>query len=144
MPFVIASFALILAATSATPPAKECPDFPDKLRSCTPYKCTYTDPMFGIKIEHDIVGVDKKGMCTFIDHMPGDTHMDCLWNEATRKEAADYYKAITGAKWSQKTTMENNKAVTHTYVEGKEIQSTLANAINDGTCKITMPPRKKK
>lgn len=116
-----------------------CDAFPDKLDSCTEYKCQFVHPFTGENMTKEILGIiDEK--CNYVEQMPNNGKMECKYLESMRKAAAQYYKDVAGA---ESTGVEVNASLvsgevkTRYTIDGKEVANPLEEAMNDGQCVIS-------
>ena len=119
--------------------AANCDAFPDKLSSCTKYKCQFVHPFTGETMQKEITGI-VGGKCNYIEQMPNNGKMECNYTTSQRTAAAQYYKDVAVAE-SNGTSMNLNlgsgeQKTTYT-IDGKEVENPLQTFMTDGTCVIS-------
>lgn len=139
--FAIIVGASMLSGSTATH-AEECAEFVANLKSCKPYKCTFTHPLTGEKMTKSIIGF-KGGKCFYAEQMPNGGRMDCAYTDKFRKTVAAYYEKVeaaaaagkslgASAKWDS-----SGKTETRHTIDETPIENPLQEALNAGQCKIS-------
>lgn len=116
-----------------------CDAFPEKLYSCTKYKCQFIHPMTGETMEREILGIID-GKCNYVEQMPNNGLMECKYTESMRKAAAKYYKDVAAAEssgTSVKADLGSGEVETKYTIDGKEVANPLQEAISNGQCIIS-------
>ncbi len=116
--------------------AANCDAFPDKLSTCTKYKCRFIHPFTKETMEKEIKGIIA-GRCNYIEEMPNNGKFECNYTESQRIVAAQYYKDIAEAESfgvRSKIDFFGDKEETTYTIDGKEVGNPLQTFINDGTC----------
>jgi len=116
-----------------------CDAFPDKLDSCTKYKCQFIHPFTGQPMVKEIFGLIN-GKCDYFEQMPNNGSMECNYTESMRKAAAQYYRDVAGAKsagMEAHVDFGSNKTETKYTIDGKEVSNPLQEAMTDGQCVIS-------
>lgn len=116
--------------------ATNCDAFPDKLSSCTKYKCQFVHPFTGETMQKEITGI-VGGECNYVEQMPNNGELECNYTTSQRTAAAQYYKDVAAAE-STGTSMNLNlgsgeQKITYT-IDGKEVENPLQTFFTDGTC----------
>lgn len=119
--------------------AANCDAFPDKLSSCTKYKCQFVHPFTGESMEKEITGI-VGGKCNYVEQMPNNGKMECNYTASQRTVVAQYYKDVAAAE-SSGTNMNldlgsGEQKTTYT-IDGKEVENPLQTFMTDGTCVIS-------
>lgn len=115
----------------------DCNEFPEKLRSCIPYKCQFTHPLTGQKMQRRIKGI-VEGECRYIEEMPGDGKMECSYTKSEREVAAQYYERIMAAgRVGVEVQISDEGIKTTSTINGKKIKNPLQEFLNEGICKIS-------
>ncbi len=119
--------------------AANCDAFPDKLSSCTKYKCQFVHPFTGETMQKEITGI-VGGKCNYVEQMPNNGKLECNYTTSQRTAAAQYYKDVAAAE-STGTSMNLNlgsgeQKTTYT-IDGKEVENPLQTFTTDGTCVIS-------
>lgn len=116
-----------------------CDAFPDKLNSCSNYKCQFTHPITGELMEKEILGIIGN-KCNYIEQMSNGGKMECKYTESMRKAVTQYYKDVAAAE-SVGTEINTNLGSGETEVkytiDGKEVSSPLSEAMTNGQCIIS-------
>lgn len=91
-----------------------CKEYAQKIRTCTPYFCTYRHPMFpDQKMVKKIVGREA-GFCKTEEQMPNNGLMTCLFTDDKLKRVAEFTKSL-----------------------GQKHKNIMQQWSNDGTCEIS-------
>ena len=119
--------------------AANCDEFPDNLKLCAKYKCQFTHPFTGEKMQKEILGIIN-GKCDYIEQLPNNGKMECKYTESQRVVAAQYYRDTASAK-SSGTNVEadlgsGERKVTYT-LDGKIVSNPLQDFIDNKTCLIS-------
>jgi hypothetical protein len=119
-----------------------CDTFPDKLETCTKFKCQYIHPFFvkeELIMEKEILGMvgDK---CSFTEQMPDDDHMECLYSEEERMGVAKYLRHRDAGEIdndSMEMSFGDDGETVSTYtVNGEEMENLGQTALDNGNCII--------
>ena len=116
-----------------------CDAFPEKLDSCTKYKCQFTHPMTGETMEKEILGIID-GKCNYVEQMPNNGLMECKYTDSMRKAAAKYYEDVAAAEssgTSVKADLGSGEVETKYTIDGKEVSNPLQEAMTNGQCIIS-------
>jgi PBP1b-binding outer membrane lipoprotein LpoB len=116
-----------------------CDAFPEKLDSCTKYKCQFTHPMTGETMEKEILGIID-GKCNYVEQMPNNGLMECKYTESMRKAAAKYYEDLASTEssgTSVKADLGSGEVETKYTIDGKEVANPLQEAMTNGQCVIS-------
>lgn len=92
---------------------EDCSDFPSKLATCTPYRCSYLHPMFGGEMKREIIGAEGEA-CKTTEEMPNNGSMSCSFPKIDLSTVISFYKS-----------------------DGKENASYLNRALGNGICTVT-------
>lgn len=114
----------------------ECLLLPEKLSSCTPYKCQFTHPFTGELTAREITGIVNE-KCNYTEEIPNNGKMECNYTENERKSVAQYYKDTYTTKPSIKIKGSINLQTGEATVDGKPYTNPLREAMNNGTCTIS-------
>ena len=113
--------------------ATNCNSFPDKLSTCSVYKCKFTHPFTGESMQKEILGI-VGGKCKYVEQMPAGGKMECNYVESSRKEVAKYYKNVAKAETTGTSlSLGEEEKITYT-INGKKVDNPLQELINDKTC----------
>ncbi|PIN91432.1 hypothetical protein COU57_00590 [Candidatus Pacearchaeota archaeon CG10_big_fil_rev_8_21_14_0_10_32_14] len=116
---------------------KECLNFPNKLKSCGQYSCEFEHPLTKTRMNRTIAGFEGN-FCKYIEDMPNNGKMECLFPKGDLQKYSDYYKILLKGKEIETSSRSNFNGTTDSkiIVDGEEIENYLSNALNNGTCKI--------
>ncbi|MET0086587.1 MAG: hypothetical protein ABW082_08735 [Sedimenticola sp.] len=125
--------------------ASECTEYADRLDACEPYECSFTHPFTGTPMKKSVIGPDDDGNCLTREQMPGNMTMECRFDEAYRKEVADYIRQVEAAeKSSTEARIAGGKTKVTTRLDGKAVANPLQAAMEKGLCKAIMPQGREK
>jgi hypothetical protein len=113
-------------------------EFPEKLEKGEAYSSTFIHPMTKEVLKREIVGMEGD-KCVYIEEMPNDGKMICKFSESERKAAAQYYRDMLTAKTSRtkvNLSSSENKVKAKYYINGKEVDNPLQEAVNSGSCVV--------
>jgi hypothetical protein len=117
----------------------ECAEYPDKLDSCSEYTCTFTHMLTGDEMTREIKGI-VNGKCLYTEEMPNNGRMDCEYTESMRKAVAQYYRDVIAAEsigTSVNTDLGSDDVKTTYTINGKEVESPLQEAFDNGQCVVS-------
>lgn len=116
----------------------DCDVLPNKLDSCTEYKCQFIHPFTGEAMIREIIGIiDEK--CNYVEEMPSNGKLECKYTESMRKAAAQYYKDVALAEsfgTEIKGDLGGETEIKYT-INGKEVENPLQEAMENGQCIIS-------
>lgn len=116
-----------------------CNTFPDKLSTCTKYKCQFVHPLTRGTMQKEITGIIG-GKCNYIEEMPNNGKMECNYTQSQRTVAAQYYKDVAAAETTGTNLhvdLGSGEQKTTYTIDGKEVENPLNTFLNDGTCIIS-------
>ena len=121
---------------------ENCDIFPNKLDSCTEYKCQFTHPLTGDLLTKEILGLTNDGKCNYIEEMPNSGKMECEYTESIRKAIVQYYEDLSNAESaglnaSIKFGTTGTEVETTYTLDGKEVENPLQEVLNNGQCVIS-------
>ena len=117
----------------------DCDEFPENLKKCSAYSCTYKHPMGAmmgnpnLMMKKSIVGLEN-GKCRVNEQMPNNGKMVCLFDKQSRDDVANYWETVMVAK---SVKSRGNGSKVSTRVNGKKVKDPLMAALNNGTCKVS-------
>ncbi len=114
----------------------------DKLESCEVFTQKIVHPFTEKLMERKIAGLSG-AKCLYIEEMPNNGKMECKYSEELRKAVAQLYRNTANAE----DVRSNVKASLSTdgqyeveakyFIDGKEVEDPLQEAMNNGTCVIS-------
>jgi fibronectin type 3 domain-containing protein len=124
------------AAPAASTTPKECADLNDKLDKCEAYKCEFTHPLTGEKLNKEILGlVDNK--CHYTEEMPNGGKLDCNYSTSLRAALVQYYKDLDSAtSYGTESNIGNGTKNTYT-IDGKVVDNPAQQALDTKECVIS-------
>ena len=117
--------------------SNSCDAFPDKLESCSVFKCQFIHPLSSVSMKKEITGL-VNGKCHYIEEMPNNGRMECNYEESFRKAVAQYYRDVDTAS-SSETNLSwkyGEASEIKYFVNGKEVVNPLQEASDTGVCLI--------
>jgi hypothetical protein len=116
-----------------------CDSFPDKLLTCTKYKCQFLHPFTGENMTKEILGIINRE-CNYVEQMPNNGKMECNYTESVRKAVAQYYKDAAKAEsvgTSVQADLGSGDTQTTYTIDGKQVENPLQEAMTNGQCVIS-------
>lgn len=116
-----------------------CADFTENLRKCEPYSCSFKHPFTGGMMKRQIVGL-KNNVCQYVEEMPNNGKMECLYPLERLDAVADAYKKAFAQfesgniNFSAKFSLGDSSA--ETEGSGND-NNALQKYLDDGTCVVT-------
>ena len=108
-----------------------CDNLPAYLEACVPYSCEFIHPLTGTPFERSILGFDAEGLCGFVEQMPGNGTMECLYDDLLRRDVAQmHYDMLREQDPSFSLELE------FVGVENRTGRNPLEAALSDGHCQI--------
>jgi len=112
----------------------------DNIEGCTPFEQEFTHPFTGDVLVRSLAGI-VDGACSYVEQLPGDGRMECLYPEDKLSQIADFYRnpaRFEGAEIRSRTEFVDGEAVTTTeyIIDGKAVYHPLNDSIEKGECQI--------
>ena len=134
----LTAFRPLARAAGGRPPAVECAELADRLEACQPYRCAFTHPFTGARMQREVKGM-AAGKCVYEEQMPGRGRMGCHYTPQQARAVARYYRSFMGSQRDVSVTVEMGPGASKTTRrEGGEIvNNPLQAAMADGTCVVS-------